>query len=199
MQTYQAITRILQHERVRVDLESSWRLTAGGADTQLSITGPLTVIQFLALLSLVLVCSMIFNAVTTLLTEQIQIIGTMKALGGTRWRILGSYLLTVAIYSVVGTALGLELGLVGGYQLASLLSSTVQLNVGSAAVALDAGPFQLSPLVLITSILVGLLVPHLAALWPLWTGTRITVAIVASAGPALVASRVSIHSILRYE
>lgn len=175
VQTYQAITQILQNEHVRVDPKSSWRLTAGGADTQLSITGPLTVIQFLAVLSLVLVCSMIFNAVTTLLTEQIQVIGTMKALGGTRRRIVGSYLLTVALYSVVGTALGLEIGLVGGYQLASLLSSTVQLTVGGAAVALDAGPFQLSPPVLISSVLVGLLVPQLAALWPLWTGTHITV------------------------
>ncbi len=175
VQTYQAIMQILQNEHVRVDPKSSWRLTAGGADTQLSITGPLTVIQFLAVLSLVLVCSMIFNAVTTLLTEQIQVIGTMKALGGTQRRIVGSYLLTVALYSVVGTALGLELGLVGGYQLASLLSSTVQLNVGNAAVALDAGPFQLSPSVLISSVLVGLLVPQLAALWPLWTGIRITV------------------------
>ncbi len=175
VQTYQAITRILQNEHVRVDPKSSWRLTAGGADTQLSITGPLTVIQFLAVLSLVLVCSMIFNAVTTLLTEQIQVIGTMKALGGTQRRIVGSYLLTVALYSVVGTALGLELGLVGGYQVASLLSSTVQLTVGGAAVALDAGPFQFSPPVLVSSVLVGLLVPQLAALWPLWTGTRITV------------------------
>src|SRR6266567_466816 len=109
------------------------------------------------------------------LTQQIQVIGTMKALGGARWRIVGSYLLTVALYSVVGTALGLELGLVGGYQVASLLSSTVQLTVGGAAVALDAGPFQLSPPVLVSSVLVGLLVPQLAALWPLWTGTRITV------------------------
>ncbi|HEY0755670.1 MAG TPA: FtsX-like permease family protein [Ktedonobacteraceae bacterium] len=175
LQTYQAMIQILQHDQVRVDPKSSWRVTAGGADTQLGITGPLMVIQFLALLSLVLVCAMIFNAVTTLLAEQIQIIGTMKALGGTRLRIMGSYLFTVAIYSVVGTALGLGLGLVGGYQLASLLSSTVQLNVGGAALALDAGPFQLSPSVLIISVLVGLLVPQLAALWPLWAGTSITV------------------------
>jgi putative ABC transport system permease protein len=175
VQTNQAMVRILQNERIRVDPKSSWRYASGSEDTRLSITGPLAVIQFLAVLSLLLVCSMLFNAVTTLLTEQIQIVGTMKALGGTRWRIMWSYLLTVAIYSVAGTALGLELGLVGGYQLALMLASTIQLNVGSAAIALDAGPFQLSPWVLLTSIAVGLLVPQLAALWPLWTGTRITV------------------------
>lgn len=175
VQTYQSLTHILQSAHIRVDPKSSWRLVAGGVDTQLSVTGPLTVIQFLAVLSLVLVCALIFNAVTTLLAEQIQVIGTMKALGGTRRRIIGSYLLTVAIYSVIGTALGLEFGLFGGYQLATLLSSTVQLTVGNSALALDAGPFQLSFPVLLTSILVGLLIPQLAALWPLWTGTKITV------------------------
>lgn len=175
VQTYQSLTHILQSAHVRVDPKSSWRLTAGNADTQLSVTGPLTVIQFLAVLSLVLVCALIFNAVTTLLTEQIQVIGSMKALGGTRWRIIGSYLLTIAIYSIMGTALGLEFGLLGGYQLAALLSSTVQLTVGNSALALDAGPFQFSLPVLLISVLVGLLIPQLAALWPLWTGTKITV------------------------
>lgn len=175
VQTYQDLMHLLQQDHVRIDPKSSWRLSAGGADTQLSITGPLTVIQFLAVLSLILVCALIFNAVTTMLTEQINIIGTMKALGGTRWRIMGSYLLTIAIYSAIGTALGLEFGLVGGYQLATLLSSTVQLSVGNAAIALDAGPFQLSFPVLLAGVLVGMLIPQLAALWPLWTGTRITV------------------------
>lgn len=175
VQVYQSLTRILQNAHIRVDPKSSWRLTAGGTDTQLSVTGPLTIIQFLAALSLVLVCALIFNAVTTLLTEQIQVIGTMKALGGTRRRIIGSYLLTVAIYSIIGTALGLEFGLFGGYQLATLLSSTVQLTVGNSALALDAGPFQFSLPVFLTSILVGLLIPQLAALWPLWAGTKITI------------------------
>jgi putative ABC transport system permease protein len=175
VKTNQAMLQILQHDHIRIDPKSSWRYASGSEDTQLSILGPLTVIRFLAVLSLLLVGSMIFNAVTTFLTEQIQIIGTMKALGGSRWRIMGSYLLTVAIYSVAGTALGLELGLVGGYQLALLLTSTIQLNVGSAAIALEVGPFQLSPWILPTSGTVGLLVPQLAALWPLWTGTRITV------------------------
>lgn len=175
IQTYQAMTRILQQHQIRVDPKSNWRYRAGSADVQLSIAGPLTVIQFLALLSLLLVCSMIFNAVTTLLTEQMKIIGTMKALGGTRRRIMGSYLLTVAIYSVIGTALGLELGQMLGYQLASHLASTIQLNAGSSVITLDAGPFQISPWVVLTGIIVGLLIPQLAALWPLWNGTRITV------------------------
>lgn len=174
-QTYQRMTQILQQEQVLVDFKSSWRYASGSAATQLSVTGPLAVIQALAILSLLLVCALIFNAVTTLLAEQIQVIGTMKALGGTRGRIIGSYLLTIALYSIAGSALGLEAGLLGGYQLAALLTSTVQLSVGGGAVTLDAGPFQLSWQIVLSSITVGLLVPQVAALWPLWLSTRITV------------------------
>src|SRR5205085_9998691 len=93
-------------------------------------------------------------------------------LGGTRRPIMRSYLTTVRIYSLLGTALGLALGLVTGYQLAAHLASTVQLDTGQL---MDAGPFQVAPWVPLTSVTVGLLVPQLAALWPLWLGTRITV------------------------
>ncbi len=40
---------------------------------------------------------------------------------------------------------------------------------------MDVGPFSVAPWVLVTSSLVGLLIPLLSALWPLWMGTRITV------------------------
>jgi putative ABC transport system permease protein len=115
---------------------------------------------------------MIFTSVTTLLSEQIKLIGTMKALGGTRWTIARSYLLTIEIYSTIGTTIGLALGLVLGYQLAAHLASTVQLDTGQL---MEAGPFQVAPTVVVTSLAVGLLVPQLSALWPLRTGTRITV------------------------
>ena len=173
--TYTAITRLLENAHLRIDEKTSnWRYSSGNADLQLSVAGPLIVIQLLTGLSLLLVCVMIFNAVSTLLTEQVKIVGTMKAVGGTRLPIVGSYLLTVGIYSLVGTVLGLALGLLAGYQLASRMAETVQVDVGPG-VLLDAGPFHVSPWVPITSIAVGLLIPQLSALWPLWTGTRITV------------------------
>ncbi len=175
VQTYNTLKQIFAQAQITVSPKSTWSYASGWEASQLSVIGPLRVIQMLSLLALLLVCSLIFSAVTTLLAEQMKIIGTMKALGGTRWRIARSYLLTVAIYSSIGTVLGLELGLVAGYQLASSLASTIQLNLGAATVSLGAGPFQVSPWVPITSVLVGLLVPALSALWPLWAGTRITV------------------------
>jgi putative ABC transport system permease protein len=145
------------------------------ADVQLAVAGPLTVMQLLSGLSLLLVCVMLFNSVSTLLSEQLTFIGTMKALGGTSVRIVRSYLITIGIYSLIGTVLGIELGLVAGYQLATHLASLVQEGVGPFAVAVDVGPFAVTWWVPLTSTVVGLLVPPLAALWPLFTGTRITV------------------------
>jgi len=173
IQTYRTATHILRAAHLSIDPKSSdWRFSSGNADTRLSVTGPLTVIRLVFLLALLLVCAMIFNSVSTLLAEQIKTIGTMKALGGTRWTIGRSYLVTVGIYSAVGTVIGLTVGLASGYQLAAHLASTVQLDTGQL---MDAGPFQVSPTVVVTSIAVGLLVPQLSALWPLWTGTHITV------------------------
>lgn len=135
-------------------------------NTQIAVPGLLNIIAALALIAVLLVCLMIFNTVNTLLAEQMKIIGTMKAIGGTRWRIAGSYLLSIGIYGVVGTLIGIGLGVLAGWQLSYLVASLA--NV-------DLGPFQIAPWIILFSIAIGLLAPLLSALLPLWTGTRITV------------------------
>src|SRR5947207_3051890 len=114
----------------------------------------------------ILTCLLIINTMTVLITEQMRIIGTMKAMGGTRWVIMQGYLISVGMYSLVGTILGLAAGIGAGDQLAAVFAGIMRV---------DLGPFQVSPWVLVVSILVGLLLPPLAALPPLWQGTRITV------------------------
>jgi putative ABC transport system permease protein len=176
VQAYNAMTQIVVAAHLRLNTKSSrWRYSSGEAGAQLSVSGPVAVVQLLAGLALLLVGVMLFNFVNMLLSEQVAVIGTMKALGGTRRRITASYLLQIGIYGLVGTALGLQIGLLAGYHLAARLASTVQLNVGSASAVLDAGPFALSGEATALGLFVGLLIPAGAALWPLWTGTRITV------------------------
>lgn len=172
--TYETITQVLRGAHLSIAF-SHWNFVSGNADTQLQVVGLLAIIRLLALLALMLVGVMIFNTITTLLTEQLKIIGTMKALGGTRWRIIAGYLMTVGIYSGMGTVLGLGLGLQAGYQLASRLAATVQYSVGQLPITVDVGPFQAAPWILLSSVCVGVLIPLLSALWPLWVGTRITV------------------------
>lgn len=164
-QTVSQLSRILRTAHI-TPLYTNWFATTNQKATQLGITGVLDVILILTIIALVLVCFMIFNIVTIMLTEQIKIIGTMKALGGTRWRIMRGYLLSVGIYAVVGTAIGLVLGLLLCAQVATLVADQMRI---------DLGPLQISPWIILTSSAVGLLIPLLAALPPLWIGTRITV------------------------
>lgn len=192
-QTYHDIAQVLDNTHLTTVFSREHDASFDG-DVQLAVTGPLTVMRLLALLALLLVCAMLFNSVSTLLTEQIKIVGMMKALGGTRWRIVRSYLLTVGIYSVVGTVLGTELGMVTGYQLATHLASLVQEGAGPFSVPVDVGLFSVSWWVLLSSVGLGLVIPHLAALWPLWTGTRITIREAMAAYGVQVGTGKHVHS-----
>ncbi len=162
-QTAHEVEQVLQTAHINLDQASI--SDAHGTDQQ-TVNGMLIVIRDLSLVVLLLTCLLIINTVAILLNEQVKIIGTMKAMGGTRLSVMRSYLLTVGIYAAIGTLLGLGLGTAGGYLLSSAIASLV---------TIDLGPFQLSPGVLMISLAVGLAAPLLAALVPLWRGTSISV------------------------
>jgi putative ABC transport system permease protein len=162
MATFQAIEQALTHAHAKV-VDASLHDTTSG---ELAINGMLIVIRVLSLIALLLAGMLIINTMTVLVTEQMRIIGTMKAIGGRRGVIMQSYLISVGVYSLLGTILGLAAGIGAGEQLARMFAGFMQI---------DLGPFQLSPWILILSVLVGLCLPALAALVPLWQGTQITV------------------------
>ena len=118
------------------------------------------------MLAVALSALLILNTITTLITEQTAIIGTLKAIGATRGAVLRGYLLTVATYSALATIPAIALGLYAGNLLASMLAPQIPLELG---------PFTITPWVVALSLSVGLGVPVLAALFPLWNGTRVTV------------------------
>jgi len=130
------------------------------------INGLYTILDVLSAIALVLSGFLIVNTVSTLIGEQTSIIGTMKAIGATRATVVRGYLMTVAIYAVTGTLLGIVLGVFGGYEFTLFLTSVV---------TLDLGPFQVDTGTIVLSALIGLAIPFAAAIVPLWTGTRITV------------------------
>jgi putative ABC transport system permease protein len=130
------------------------------------INGVFLLLRILALLAVALSALLILNTITTLVTEQTAIIGTLKAIGATRGVVMRGYLLTVAIYSVLATLPAIALGLYAGNLLASMLAPQIPLELG---------PFTIAPWVVALSLAVGLGVPILAALFPLWNGTRVTV------------------------
>jgi putative ABC transport system permease protein len=129
-----------------------------------AINGVFTLLRLLAILAVLLSSMLILNTIITLVAEQTQIIGTMKAMGGTRSTILRGYLVSVVLYSMLGTLPGIALGLVSGYPLTTALVNS-----------LDLGPFSVDLWIVFLSLGVGFGVPLLAAFVPLWVGTSITV------------------------
>jgi putative ABC transport system permease protein len=160
--TARALANVLRNQHVTI-LSAS---TPGNNLDQVASDAVFTITRVLAIIALILTSFLIINTVTTLIAEQTKIIGTMKAIGGTRQKVILSYLLSVGIYGIVGTALGIGLGIFVGYQFLSFLGNLF---------TLDLGAFQVAPSALLISIAVGIGVPLVAAIIPLWTGTKITV------------------------
>jgi putative ABC transport system permease protein len=140
--------------------------TPGINTEQVASDAVFAIMRVLAIIALILTSFLIMNTVTTLIAEQIKIIGTMKAIGGTRQKVMRSYLLSVGIYGIAGTVLGIGLGIIAGYEFLSYLADLF---------TLDLGAFQVTPSILLISVAVGIGVPLLAAILPLWLGTKITV------------------------
>jgi putative ABC transport system permease protein len=124
-----------------------------------TVNGVFTLLRMLSILAVILSALLILNTVITLIAEQTPIIGTLKAVGGTRSAIVRGYLVSVGMYSALGTLPAIALGLLLGYPLASSLASSISLAVG---------PFTVFPWIIILGLAVGFGVP-------LWMGTRITV------------------------
>ncbi|HET7450929.1 MAG TPA: FtsX-like permease family protein, partial [Gaiellaceae bacterium] len=119
------------------------------------------VITILALLSAFV---LIANTMTTLVAEQTQEIGTMKAIGGRRRQIAAVYVKTALLLGALGTALGIALGIA--------LSNILVRYLGSTFFAIQVG-FGVDPAILGVSVLVGVLGPALAALPAIRRATRV--------------------------
>jgi putative ABC transport system permease protein len=161
-----ALQQILQADNVAVLDTGFPGNPADAAQVERAIDGVFTLLRILAALAVIMTGILLLGTVTTLITEQTGVIGTMKAMGGTRGKVLRGYLLSVAIYGLLGTLPGLALGLYAGDQLAIYLAPQIPLALG---------PFNVALWIVALSLAVGLGVPLMAALAPLFNGTRISV------------------------
>ncbi len=131
-----------------------------------------TLLRAIALVGVVLASLLIISTVTALMAEQVQVIGLLKALGGTRLVIVRSYLVSIGIAAIIGTLGGIGLGVPIGYTVAVIVARN---TVISGLPPLVVGPIMLTPGIAALSLFIGLGIPCGAALFPLWQGTRITV------------------------
>jgi len=118
------------------------------------------------LFALVLSGILVVNLLTALLASQVRQIGVMKAVGGTRWPIARIYFAQALLLGLAATLVAVPLGILGSRLLCRYMA--VFLNFDIASFAVPAWVYVLEALV-------GLLVPLLAAAYPVARGTRISV------------------------
>lgn len=131
-----------------------------------AMDGVFFVLGVMGLLALFLGLLLVYNTISAILTQQIDQIGVMKAIGANAGQILFIYLLYVLAFGLMALIIAVPLGALGGWALVVFLMDTFNA---------DAGSFAVSPPAIWAQVAICLLTPLLAALIPLISGSRITV------------------------
>lgn len=140
------------------------------------LAGVFLVLGFLGLLALLASGFLVVNTVNAIIAQQTRQIGVMKAIGARNRQIAVLYLGMVLAYAVLSLGVALPLGALGAYALTVFTANLVNFDVNT---------FFAPPDVIALEVAVGLLVPLVAALVPVWLGVRVTVReAVSSAGIA---------------
>jgi putative ABC transport system permease protein len=131
------------------------------------INGVNLILGVMAVLTLGLGLFLVINTINAIVAQQVPQIGMMKAIGGTTRQMLLLYLSSVLVYSLLALAVAVPLGALAASRLTATLLPLMPIPPDPA--------FRVSQSALTQQILIGLLVPLLAALWPVFSGVRITV------------------------
>lgn len=121
----------------------------------------------LGVLSLFLSAFLIINTVSALLAQQKRQIGIIKAVGGSTGQVMGMYLIMVVIYGILALLISIPLSIYGAQGLSNFLAAMFNFDLGSLDVTLDA---------LIIQVVIGLVVPVIASLYPLLSNLRVSAA-----------------------
>jgi putative ABC transport system permease protein len=166
-------------ERVRnavVDRIERCGYTVGGFDDFLTRPGKHWAYDFFSalmlmmgavgMLSLLLSGFLVVNTVMALLAQETRQIGVMKAVGAKRGQVMGIYLSTVFLYGGLALVIAVPLGLAAGRWFA---------DFGAVVMNYDIVSYGVEPWVLGLQVAMALGVPAVAALIPVYVGTRKTV------------------------
>jgi putative ABC transport system permease protein len=138
------------------------------------VEGITVVLRVLAIVSLFMSVILVLNTLTALITQQTNQIGIIKAIGGTTGDIIKVYLTGVLVYGFLALSIALPLGAYLAFGLTQWF-----LNLFN----IDYNTFQVSEEATILQVAAAIVVPLLAALWPVLTGAATTVrAAIASYG-----------------
>lgn len=109
---------------------------------------------------------LVINTISSLLSQHVQQIGIMKLVGAHRRQIMGMYLVMVVSFGVLALIIGMPLSILAAqYLVTDFVAGLLNFKVTSLSVP---------PSVLALQTSVALMVPLLAALWPVISGVRVT-------------------------
>jgi putative ABC transport system permease protein len=109
---------------------------------------------------------LVFNTISALLKRQVKQIGIMKAIGGRTHQIAQMYLVVVVLFGLLALALPIPLVALGARAFSSYMAGILNFDLVA---------FSFPPYVLALEVAVALIVPLVAALYPILAGTRVTV------------------------
>jgi putative ABC transport system permease protein len=109
---------------------------------------------------------LIVNTVTALMTQQTRQIGIMKAIGGGRGQIFSMYLVLILAFGLGALALAVPLANKAAQPISNGMAAYLNFNPL---------PSKSYPQAIIQQVIVALVVPLLAAVWPMYNSVRITV------------------------
>ena len=129
----------------------------------------------MGVLALFLSGFLLVNTVISILTQQMRQIGVMKTIGGTNRQIFSLYIGSVLCYSLLALIAAVPLGALG-----ARLSTMSQADLAN----IEVKGFQIVPEVVLLQAVVAVVISLLAAFFPLWRGTRISIREALSSGGA---------------
>ncbi|HRW09606.1 MAG TPA: FtsX-like permease family protein [Caldilineaceae bacterium] len=144
----------------------NWVPEPGKHEMEQFLTPMLLIFGVLGVLSLLLSCFLVVNIISAILAQQTRQIGVMKTIGARRGQIVRMYLLTTLGFSLLALLVAIPLGWLGQRANTNFMSGLMNFDVTTVGIP---------PQVLALEVAIGLVVPLLAALYPIWRGTRITV------------------------
>lgn len=124
------------------------------------------ILLVMAAMSLGMSVFLVVNTLNAILAQQIPQIGIMKTVGGLRGQIAQLYIAGVVVYCALSLLIAVPLGALGGNLLAQWMLTIINVPASS---------FEILQLSLVLQLLTGLVVPLLAALWPVLQGVGVSV------------------------
>ncbi|RMG70314.1 MAG: ABC transporter permease [Chloroflexi bacterium] len=126
-------------------------------------------LQALSLLALVVGVFLIYNTVTFSVVQRRPVIGILRAIGATKQQIMILILSEAVILSLVGTALGLGLGVIFGRGAVNLVSRTIS----DLYFTVNVQRVNVEPFILIKGAGIGVFASLLTAFLPAFLATRV--------------------------